>query len=69
MNEFLQSKYFPYVVFAILVVGILIYVQIREKLSTFSTKSTFNRDFYSHKGFGNLTISFSKSLCYTWSTA
>lgn len=33
MNEFLQSKYFPYVVFALLVVGIFIYVTIREKIN------------------------------------
>lgn len=33
MNEFLQSKYFPYVCFALLVVAIFIYVTLREKIN------------------------------------
>ena len=33
MNEFLQSKYFPYIAFALLVVGVFIYVIVREKIN------------------------------------
>lgn len=33
MNEFLQSKYFPYVCFALLVVAVFIYVTVREKIN------------------------------------